>query len=407
MQSLLLEGSMDFEPAYTLEQESFRAELRSWLEQHVPTIDGNPKSDENYAKYRELGREMGQRGWLGPTAPVEYGGGGLTAEHAIVLAEEIDRYDLSIPPYYDQGSFPVACTLVWGTEEQKRRLVTPILRGDGVTWMLLTGPEAGSDLAGTVTDAKRDGDEYVLNGEKIFIGADRDPDYLWTIARTNPDGERHQNLSWFVIPRGLPGITINRMQLLGDSEQMKNTVYFDNVRVSAENLIGGENNGWQVASTHLELEHGGGGRIGQNRWFRRAHDVLTELKRDGRPLIEYEDVQERLVDLFLTTEVSRLFDLRNFWMNTTHQAMTYEGSQSSYYRKVGGLEMARALMDMAGPYALTDDDDWDSSDGQLEAFMRQSIIALHPGGTADIQKVIMARRMGVGRQVAEQAGRTS
>lgn len=403
---------MDFEVAYSPEQEQFRAEVRAWLADHVPHVEGDRDSDENYEKFRQLGRDLGARGWLRPTAPPEYGGGGLTVDHAIVIAEEVDRYDLRLPPYYDSGgTLGGASILVWGSEEQKARMLPPIFTGEVVTWQLLTGPEAGSDLAGTMTDARRDGDEYVLNGEKVFVGGSHGADYLWTIARTDPAGERHRNLSWFLIPAGLPGITYRRMELMGDGNEgigsgYKNTVYFDNVRVPASQLVGGENNGWQVASTHLELEHGAGGRIGHNRLFRLTREWAQERKRDGRPLIEHDDVRERLVDVFVQTEVTRLLNLRNYWMNQAHERMSYEGPQASYYGKMAGLEVANAMMDIIGPYALTTDMEWDISGGQVEAYLKSAIVALHPGGTADIQKVIIARRIGVGRDVAERAGRT-
>ncbi len=401
---------MDFEPAYTAEQEAFRAEVRAWLEEHVPRIEGDPDSDENYPKYRELGRKLGEKGWLTPTAPVEYGGGGLSVDHAIILGEEIDRYDLTLPPYYDSGGrLGGASILVWGNEEQKKRFLPPIFKGEVVTWQLLTGPEAGSDLAGTQTDARRDGDAYVLNGEKIFVGGSHGADYLWTIARTDPNGERHKNLSWFLVPYNTPGVTVRPMALLGDGGEgigagYKNTVYFEDARVPADHLVGGENHGWDVATTHLELEHGSGGRVGRNRWLYRTLEIAGRLKRDGRPLIEHDDVRDRLVDLFVTTEVSRLFELRNFWMNRSHREMTYEGPQSSYYRKVGGLGITQAIMDMVGPYSLMNDPEWDPSGGQLEGYMRAAVQALHPGATADIQKVIMARRIGIGREVRERAG---
>ncbi|HRC62734.1 MAG TPA: acyl-CoA dehydrogenase family protein, partial [Dehalococcoidia bacterium] len=390
----------------------FRAEVRAWLAEHVPQVDGDRDSDENYEKYRQLGRELGAKGWLRPAAPVEYGGGGLPVDHAIVIAEEVDRYDLRLPPYYDSGgTLGGASILVWGTEEQKRRMLPPIFRGEVVTWQLLTGPEAGSDLAGTTTDARRDGDEYVLNGEKVFVGGSHGADFLWTIARTDATGERHRNLSWFLIPADLPGIQYRRMELLGDGNEgigsgYKNTIYFDNVRVPAAQLVGGENNGWQVASTHLELEHGAGGRIGSNRLFRMTREWARQLKREGRPLIEHPDVQERLVDVFVQTEVTRLLNLRNYWMNQSHQRMSYEGPQASYYGKMAGLEVSQAMMDIIGPYALTTDEEWDVSRGLVEPYLKSAIVALHPGGTADIQKVIIARRIGVGRDIAERAGDT-
>ena len=109
---------------------------------------------------------------------------------------------------------------------------------------------------------------------------------------------------------------------------------------------------------------------------------------------------------YVQTEISRLLGFRNFWMNRTHQGMTYEGSQSSYVRKLGGLPINEALHSLFGPYALTNDERWDFSGATLDAYQRSSIVSLHPGGTADVQKVIMARRIGMGREDRESAGTT-
>jgi len=404
---------MDFSPTPdTPEQQAFRKEVAAWMKENVPDIQGDRDSDENYAKYREVGRKLGAKGWLRPTAPKEYGGGGLPLDQAIVITEEMAERDLGLPPYYDSGGWlGGASILVWGTEEQKKRFLPPIFNGSLVTWQLLTAPEAGSDLAGTTTEAVRDGDEYVLNGEKIFIGGSHGCDMMWTIARTGPKNERHKNLSWFMIPSDLPGVTIRPMDMLGDGGEgvgasVKNTIYFENVRVPASALVGGENNGWQVASTHLELEHGGGGNIGRETWFSRAVEMAKKLKKNGRPLLEDAEARTSLVDVFVHSEINRLFGVRNFWMNRTHQPMAYEGPQSSYYRKVHGLDITKALHDAFGPYASMNDEKWDVSGGELDQYMRGSIVALHPGGTADIQKVIMARRIGMGRDVAESAGKT-
>ena len=404
---------MDFTPSPdTPEQEAFRKEVRTWMEEHVPKVFGDRDSDENYPKFRQLGRELGAKGWLRATAPVEYGGGGLPLEKATVIIEELGRYDLGATPYYDSGGrYGGASILVWGTEEQKQRYLPPIFSGELVTWQLLTAPEAGSDLASTTTEAVRDGDEYVLNGEKIFIGGSHGCDMMWTIARTGPKNERHKNLSWFMIPTNTPGVTIRPMDLLGDGGEgigggNKNTIYFENARVPASALVGGENNGWQVASTHLELEHGGGGSIQTSTWFHQALELAKKYQKDGRPLVEDPEARDRLVDVFIYTEVSRLFGLRNFWKNRTHQPMTYEGSQSSYYRKIHGLDITTALHDAFGPYASMLDDKWDLSGGELDQYLRSSIVSLHPGGTADIQKVIIARRIGMGRDEAESSGKT-
>jgi 3-oxocholest-4-en-26-oyl-CoA dehydrogenase alpha subunit len=411
------EVTMDFEVTYSEEQQRFRREVRAWLEANVtPSMTRTPTSaEDNYQRYlelRALGRKLGAKGWLYPRAPVEYGGGGLDVDHSIILEEEVDRFDLSLPPYYDSGGrLGAPSILVWGTEEQKRAFLPPIYRGEVRTWQLLTEPTAGSDLANAKLSAVRDGDEYVLKGQKIFVGSDNGCDRIWMIACTDPKGKRHENLSWFMIDANLPGIVVQPMKLMGSGGEggtdsgIKQTVFFDDVRVPAFALVGGENNGWKVASTHLELEHGAAGRVGRNRLWERLLRYCQETKRDGVPLAQQQDVRDLMADIYIKGEITRLFGLRNFWMIYSHQKRSYEGPQMSYYRKMAGLWMTGAILEAVGPAALTTDSTWGSPEGFLELQQRNGIVAVHPGGTADIQRVSIARRLGLGRTAAEAAGK--
>ena len=407
---------MDFEPNYTPEQEAFRREVNAWLKEHVPAGVEHPADPadltwDQYQLRRELGRKLGDKGWLWPTAPAQYGGGGLDVDSAVVIEEEIDSFGLTLPPYYDSGGrLGGNSILVWGTEEQKQAFLPPIFTGRVRTWQLLSEPEAGSDLANVKTQAIRDGDEYILNGQKIFVGSDHGCDYMWTITVTDPEAKRHENLGWFMVPSHLPGITIQPMDLLisggesGAGSGIKQTVYFDNVRIPAFNLVGGENEGWKVATTHLELEHGTGGRIGRNWLVDRLFDHCRTTQRRGEPMTNDPDVRDRLIDVYVEAEIVRLLNLRNYWMRHSGAHITYEGPQASYMRKTSGLRMAQAMLDILGPAGLTHDKDLGAADGHMEAHSRAGIVAIHPGGTTDIQKVIMARRIGIGREVRERAG---
>ena len=410
---------MDFEPTYTQEQEEFRQEVKAWLKENVPTGITHPAdpidlTEEQYQLRRDLGRKLGAKGWLWPTASTEYGGGGLDVDHAVVLEEEIDVFGLTLPPYYDSGGrLGGASVIVWGSDEQKQFFLPPIFTGEVRTWQLLSEPEAGSDLANVQTTASRDGEEYVINGQKIFVGSSLGCDYMWTITVTDPEAKRHENLGWFMIPSDLPGITVQPMDLLisggesGAGSGVKNTVFFDNVRVPAFNLIGGENQGWKVATTHLELEHGTGGRIGRNWLVDRLFEHSKTTMRRGQPITKDPDARERLIDVYIEQEVVRLLQLRNYWMRHSGVTTTYEGPQASYVRKTYGLRMAGAMLDILGPAGLTYDPELGAADGHMEAHARAGIIAIHPGGTTDIQKVIMARRIGIGREVREKAGALS
>ncbi len=258
--------------------------------------------------------------------------------------------------------------------------------------------------------AIRDGDDYLINGQKIFVGSTHGADQFWTIVVTDPEGARHQNLGWIMIPSGLPGISVAPMDLLisggnkGNGSGIKQTVYFDNVRVPGFNLVGGENEGWKVAQTHLELEHGTGGMVARDRLVDRLIEYCKETKRNDRPISKDSDARDLLVELYIDAEVGRLFGLRNYWLRHSGKPVTYEGPQLSFHRKTSGLRMGKTILELLGPYALTNDPQWGIAEGHIEAHQRSSIVDIHPGATTDIQKVIMARRMGVGRATKEKAG---
>jgi alkylation response protein AidB-like acyl-CoA dehydrogenase len=408
-------ASMDFAIEDSPEQSAFRKEVREWLAGNVPSnmehsVDPCDMSYEQYQVRRELGRRMGAQGWLYPTMPKKYGGGDLAAEKIIILYDEMARIGLSLPPYYDAGGRMSAPTImVWGTDEHKQRFLPPICRGEVRTWQLLTEPGAGSDLAGIKTTAVRDGDVYVVNGQKVFVGSSHGADYSWTIVVTDPRGERHKNLSWLMIPMNLPGISVVPMDLLatggegGSGSGVKNSVFFDNVRVPADHLVGGENNGWRVATTHLEVEHGGMGRLADRRVIYDFMDYCRE-RRDGHAIADDPDARAQLVELYIEAEVTRLFALRNHWLSHSDQPRSYEGAQYSLRRKLSGLDIAERMLRIAGPYVLTRDERWAPLKGTVEYFQRDAITALHPGATTDIQRVIMARRIGIGRREREKAG---
>jgi alkylation response protein AidB-like acyl-CoA dehydrogenase len=399
------ENHMDFAMSYTPEQQSFRTQVRGWLAEHVPDEAlGEPKGDDaarrQYLARRELGRLMGERGWLYPSAPTEYGGGGLDLASVIVLSEELRALGLMNPPYYDSGGWLGGATiLVWGTDEQKQRLLPPIFRGEVRTWQLLTEPEAGSDLASVKLNARRDGDHYVLSGQKVFVGSAHGADRFWMIARTDPEAPRHQNLSWFMVDATLPGITVQPVRVLADvAEGHKNAVYFDDVRVPADCLVGGENHGWKVASTHLDLEHGASGNLAADPIVDALVEHCRTHYRDGRRLIDDPDVRDGLAEIYIQLEAVRLISTRNFWRSVNDKAVHYNGPQSMYMRKVSGLWLTKAVLDLIGPEALTSDPKLGALDGDAERQQRNGIVDIVPGATIDIQRVIMARALGLGRR---------
>jgi len=279
---------MDFELTYeyTPEQQQFRKEIATWLDANAPK---RPERDPNvpeepltaeesarrFAENLEWSKKLGAKGWYAPTVPKELGGGGLTPQHTVVINEELAKRRLQ-----GGGAGILApAIMVHGTEEQKQRFVVPWMRGEVNVWQVFTEPEAGSDLASLKTRGVRDGDQWVINGSKQFISGGGKPDWLFTLVNTNPEAPRHENISLLMIKGDSPGVTIQQMDLIGMQEfgGGQHFVFFDNVRVPAENLIGQEGKGWAMANTTLELEHGGMGDIGGGLGFGGRTPVLNRV----------------------------------------------------------------------------------------------------------------------------------
>ena len=263
---------MDFEITYeyTPEQQEFRKGVAAWLEGNAPkrqSLDDDEPDDPQtaeeaatrLAENQALFRKLGEKGWFAPTVPKELGGGGLTPQHAVVINEELGKRRL---PTGGPGILAPAI-MVHGTEEQKERFVVPWMQGALHVWEVFTEPEAGSDLASLKTRGVRDGDEWVINGSKQFISGDGRPEWLFTLVNTNPEAPRHENLSLFMIKSDSPGVTIQNMDLIvREFARPQHFIFFDNVRVPGDNLIGQQGKGWALANTTLELEHGGSGSVG-------------------------------------------------------------------------------------------------------------------------------------------------
>lgn len=230
--------------------------VREWLLQrapgdlHIPP-DGAPLQPEAQARVKEFRRELGAQGWLAPTWPKRYGGGELNPALAEVIQEEIQT--LGLPAMGDNSRW-IPAMMVWGTEDQKQRYVLPALRGETITWQAFNEADSGSDLASVQTLAVAEGKDYLITGQKSFITGRFDPDYLWTLAVTNPDRPRRLNLGLFMVDANSRGITITTQRLLMGSER---TVHLDGVRVPGDCLVGLPYQGWEIAQSILEEERGG------------------------------------------------------------------------------------------------------------------------------------------------------
>lgn len=388
---------------------SFRAEVRTWFRRQMRGSDGlawsaiwSTRVDDAEYEFRcELARKLGRKGWLFPTYPTEYGGGGLSHRHQIVVETEIRRYGLDLSRlYYTLARIVAPCILRWGTPEQCEQFLPGMTRGEVCTWQVLTEPHGGSDIANCKTIARRDGDCYVVNGQKIMVGSTHAPDFMWTLVCTDPAGDRHKNLSWMYIPGNTPGIDIVPLPMIMG---LKNTVYFDDAVVPAENLIGGENNGWAVGATHLELEHGGAGRIASDPVEQKVISHCRNALAVNGGLNSATRLS--LADLLIEAHALRLIGLRNFWFRLIGEPHSYGGAQQTYYERMVRLRNARRIQDIIGTGALVEDLSSNESE-DLQYVVRSGPAHLHGGGTQDTDRLIIARRLGLGGVARESAPST-
>ena len=418
---------MDFSPEeYTEEQEEFAKEVREWLDENVPKDlfvrpwDTRTMSREQWQLRREFGRKLGQKGWLYATAPREYGGGGLDADHAAIITRELAARSLSAPPYYDSNGLALPAILALGTEEQKRRFLPLIYSGDALSWQLFTEPEAGTDEANQQTNALRhvrDKEYFIVNGQKIFVGAHYGPpERLLLLTRSDLEAPRHENLAMFYAPADLPGISITPLDLfpsgnigqIGSGPGHKNQVFLDDVKIHEDYLIGGERDGWRATNATLAAEHGdrpataGAGRSRGGRPMPRhplTDKFLDQCKNNpnvARRLRENPQLLDSVVNVYIGAEIERLWGLRNAGLAGSGRRIPGVGPQLTLYAKIFGQRLIADMAKVLGPYALTTDEEWELEEGLFEVAQRNAL-CISPGGTPEALKIVIERAMRIGR----------
>ena len=390
---------------------AFRKGVQQWLKENMRGSESlrwsatwsTRENEEEYRFRRHLAGKLGRKGWLFPMFPVEYGGAGLTIDHQTVLETELAEYGLSLNHvFYTIARIVAPVILKWGSEEQKREFLPPMVRGEISVWQVLTEPQGGSDVANCQTRAIRDGEHYVVSGQKVMVGHHKPPDFLWTLVCTDPSRPRHENLGWLHIPANLSGITIQPMYMMMG---LKNSVFFDGVHVPAKYLVGGENNGWKVANTHLELEHGGEGRVGMDPLIERVVEYCQKTKIAGMPLMQDDQVRDAIADMMIELNTLRRFNQRNFWHRFTRNPHPYGGAQQRYFQRVMRLRNGERLQRIMGCDALVQDLSVHEV-VDFEYAVRTGPGQLHGGGTLDTDRLVFARRVGLGRSTKEKAPET-
>jgi alkylation response protein AidB-like acyl-CoA dehydrogenase len=236
----------------SLDDDTFRLTVREWIETNYPPELRNPPKRLHWSECGVWYRKLAEKGWLCPAWPKEYGGMGLSPAKQIIMIEELERHGCART--VDQGVLMVGPLIIArGSQAQKDYYLPRILSGEHVWCQGYSEPNAGSDLASLRTRADRDGDQYVINGQKIWTSMAMDANMIYVLARTNPQAKKQEGISFFLVPMDTPGITVRPLVNLDLNEEFCE-VFFDDVRVPAENLVGQPDKGWSMAKDLLGFE---------------------------------------------------------------------------------------------------------------------------------------------------------
>jgi alkylation response protein AidB-like acyl-CoA dehydrogenase len=327
--------------SFTPQEEQFRAELRAFLADSLPadwdqlSFALPADSEQRLALAREITARLAERRWLAPAWPQRFGG--LDASHMQQLIYNEETAYHAMPGGGGMGvSWVGPAIMHYGSEQQQQRYLPRITEGEDQWCVLQSEPEAGSDLASLQTRAVRDGDFYVINGQKTWIAGGHTASMGWLAARTDPDLPRHRGISTFIVPMETPGITIHPLLDLAGEHNL-NEVHFDDVRIPAENLVGEENRGWYQLAATLDFERSG---VQAYAHGKRNVERLVALAKEERPLVKVSDqVRYELADRWLELEVGFNIAYRIPWMQSQQLVPNAESAVSRLY----GAELTQRI----------------------------------------------------------------
>ena len=376
------------------EERAFRAQVRDWLEANLTGdfadargLGGPGREHEAFEIRAEWERRLAAAGWTCLGWPVEHGGRGLPLRHQVIFHEEYARSDAPVRVGLIGEGMVGPTLLAFGTDEQRARLLPPIQRGEQLWCQLYSEPNAGSDLANVSTKAVRDGDDYVITGQKVWTSLAHWSDWGFAIVRTEPGSKRHRGLSYLLVPMREPGIELRPInQATGTSEF--NEVFFDGARSSVDNLVGAEGDGWKIGMATLGFERGSM-TLGQQVGFRRELERIMELARQTGAS-EDPVIRERLSRAWIGVEIMRLNALRTLSTTNAERAGSI-GSIGKLYWSTWHQQLGELAMDVLGmastvvaepPYELLPEQ-------SLFLFSRSDTIY---AGSSEIQRNIIAER---------------
>jgi alkylation response protein AidB-like acyl-CoA dehydrogenase len=374
------------------EQEALRDELRAYYDKLItPEVEEDLRLGEGIGqKSKEVWKQMCADGWAGVGWPTEWGGKGMTPIEQFVFFDESMRSGAPVPMLTINSVAPTI--MRYGSEEQKQFYVPKILKGEIHFAIGYTEPDAGTDLASLKTRAERDGDEWVINGQKVFTSLASGADYIWLAVRTNQEVKKHKGISMIIVPTDTPGFSYKKIENFGNTNT--NITYYEDVRVPVGNLVGEENGGWNLITNQLNHE-----RVtlcASGIVERQLEDVINWAKNtnlaDGRRVIDQEWVQLNLARVHAKLEFLRLANWRVAWLAQTGEALNpADASTIKVYGTEFYMEAARLLMEVMRDQApISGDSPGAVVRGRVERMMRGMHILTFGGGTNEMQRDLVA-----------------
>ncbi|ABG96271.1 probable acyl-CoA dehydrogenase [Rhodococcus jostii RHA1] len=367
----------------TDEQRELQAELRRYFSGLISPAEAEVMRTERHCStYREVIRRMGKDGWLGVGWPVEFGGRGFGEIEQQIFVNEATRADVPLPAVTLQTVGPTLQK--YGTEEQKRKFLPAILAGEVHFAIGYTEPEAGTDLAALRTTAVRVGDEYIVNGQKIFTTGGHDADYLWLAVRTGSADSRHRGISILIMDTKDPGYSWTPI-ITCDGAHHVNATYYSDVRVPADMLVGEENQGWRLITTQLNHERvmlGPAGRVGglydRIRNWAVAHDLLDE-----------PDVRRALGEIHATFRLNELLN----WQVASSEADAVDIADASA-TKVFATEriqrIGRLVEEIVGRYGDPSEPETADLMRWLDMQVKRNLVITFGGGVNEVMRELIA-----------------
>ncbi|MGA2522251.1 MAG: acyl-CoA dehydrogenase family protein [Acidimicrobiales bacterium] len=379
------------EIGYTDEQQALRRELREYYANLL-----TPEVEEELAQSHGIGptvrritKQMASDGWLGIGWPTQYGGQGRSALEQFIFFDESMRCGAPVPMLTINTVGPTIMN--FGTDEQKAFFLPKILAGEIHFCIGYSEPNAGTDLAALATRGVVDGDELVINGQKIFTSLAGDADYCWLAVRTNPEASKHKGISMVIVPMNTPGVRVVPMSLIGDHNI--NTTYWEDVRVPLANVVGGLDNGWSLITNQLNHERVtlcSPGIIERALADVRAWAQDTHLA-DGRRVIDQEWVRLHLARVHAKLEFLRLINWKVAWNGTQGRLDVADASTIKVFGTEFYMEALRLLSEVVGQSGyLRRGSPEDVLRGRLESYTRGLVILTFGGGTNEIQRDLIA-----------------